>query len=254
MLKRRTFASVCCDVGDLRTVNQDRILVRHGEMAGRQVGLFMVADGCGGLSHGETISHLLADSFRVIWEEALPRFLENAEDPEKELIPALMNWVEQINASAYGFGQQIAQRVGSTLTLLVTIDKAYYILNVGDSRVYLCRGKDMLQLTEDQSLVADLLRNREITPEEAKHFGRKNVLTMCVGCFEKVQIFRTSGKLRKGDIFLLCSDGLHSILGEDQIQKWLPKRLEENSATILRDHIPPGAARDNVSVLLVEIR
>lgn len=254
MLRRRTVASACCDVGDLRPVNQDRILVRQGELAGRRVGLFMVADGCGGLSHGEAISRLLADSFRVIWGNALPQFLEHVEDIESELSPVLMQWTEQINASAYRFGQQIGQRVGSTLTLLVTVENRYFILNVGDSRAYLRHGRKLIQLTEDQSLVADLLRNREITPEEAKSFGRRNVLTMCVGCFEKVQVFRKQGKLHRGDLFLLCSDGLHSSLGEEQIQNCLPKKLEEESAARLRNLIPAGEARDNVSVLLVEIR
>jgi len=253
MLKRRTAVSFCCDTGDVRPINQDHVFVRHGEIMGYQVGLFAVADGCGGMSHGEKISRLLADSLCVIWEQMIPGFLRSASNPVQEMMPALMTWIRQINSEAYAYGLRIGEKVGSTLTLLATLDRHYFILNAGDSRAYLSRGGNLTQLTQDQSLVADMLRNREITPEQAKVFGQRNVLTMCVGYFEQVQLFQAQGKLRKGDVFLLCSDGLYRSVEEEMICDSISRRVQRGSAYVLRDLIPAGAARDNVSIVLVEI-
>ena len=255
MLRRHlhTAFSLCCEPGDLRSVNQDRVLARQGEISGLQAGLFLVADGCGGLCRGEAVSGLLADSFQVIWDRELPALLAACRRPEDVIPDALAQWVDKINESAYAFGRQVGERVGSTLTVLLTLDRRYYILNVGDSRAYLRRGRRLCQLTEDQSLVADMLRNREITPEEAVRFRQKNILTMCVGYFDRVQVFRTQGKLRRGDLFLLCTDGLYHGVGEDRLEASLPELVTEDSAAALRDRIAAGDARDNVSAVLVQI-
>lgn len=253
MLRRRldTVFSVCSETGDTRTVNQDRVLARRGMISGHHAGLFLVADGCGGMAHGEAISQLLADSFLMIWEKELPKLTLKGRHAGETVLPTLVRWVGQINESAYSFGKEAEKRVGSTLTVLLLLDDTYYILNVGDSRAYLYRKGQLCQLTEDQSLVADLLRNREITPEEVEHFQRKNVLTMCVGYFETVRIFQASGRVRRGDVFLLCSDGLYHGL-DGQLEEVLPDRVCPESAKTLRDSIPPGQAMDNVSAVLVQ--
>jgi protein phosphatase len=246
-------SSVCCEKGDSRSNNQDSTLIRQSEIAGYTVGMYLVADGCGGMAHGEKISHLLEVSFDVIWREQLPILFASEQYSEDMLFSALFNWLEQINEVAFSFGVESGEKVGSTLTLLLLVDDSYYILNVGDSRVYLYRKGTLTQLTEDHSLLADMLRNGEITQEEAKNYERKNVLTMCVGAFEHIQIFRSAGKLRRGDIFLLCSDGFYGVIGDDNLQMCMPKQIDENSAKKLRDYIPYGEAKDNVSVLLVQV-
>ncbi len=251
--KLRTVYSICSEQGDSRAENQDSILARSGEIAGRTAGLFVVADGCGGLSYGGSVSRLLTDSFQVIWEEELPKLLYGGRNRQDTILSALRKWMDQINAAAYQFGRQVGEKVGSTATILLTLGRRYYILNVGDSRAYLYRRGVLRQLTEDQSLLADLLRNREITLEQADNFTRKNVLTMCVGGYEKVQCFCTYGKLRRKDIFLLCSDGLYRGLGEEHLGAYLPAEVEEESASRLRGHIAAGGASDNVSALLLEI-
>jgi len=254
MLRRRfeLQSSVCCERGDLRKSNQDCTLALSGELAGRSVGLYVVADGCGGMAHGEKISRLLVDSFAAIWQNALPRLLGAARLDESQIYATLQSWLGQINAVAYQFGQETQSQVGSTLTLLLVMDNAYYILNVGDSRVYLYRRGILWQLSEDQSLLADMLRNQEIRPEEVSRFQRRNVLTMCVGYFEQVQSFYKSGKIKHKDIFLLCSDGLHGVVDVNQLTRALPERIEKNSAKRLRELIPEGRAHDNISVLLVQ--
>ena len=255
MLRRRYFTafSHCCELGDRRVVNQDRVFARQGEIGGCLAGIFLVADGCGGLRHGEKISQLLADSFAVIWDQELPRLLTTAHWSDEKILTAAVGWAERINETAYAFGQQTGERVGSTMSLLMTLDDRYYILNTGDSRVYLRRGESFQRLTEDQSVVADMLRNREITPEEAERATFQNALTMCVGYFRQLRPFLARGRLRRGDLFLLCSDGLYRGLGEERLPACLPDRVTEASARQLRACIPPGGAEDNVTALLVEI-
>ena len=155
--------SVCCEPGDLRRDNQDRVFAARGEVNGQQAGIFMVADGCGGMALGEKISTLLAESFSRIWEEELPRLLRQTGDPHAHMRPAIADWVQRINASAYTFGQSVGEKVGSTLSLLVLLNRRYYICNAGDSRVYRLRADGWERLTEDQSLVADMLRNGELS-------------------------------------------------------------------------------------------
>lgn len=253
MLSRQlyTVCSVCCEQGDLRPSNQDRVLARQGTLAGRMAGLFLVADGCGGLAYGEKISHLAVESFQRIWEEELEALL--LEEGETGILPALTGWAERINAAAYAFGERTGKRVGSTLTLLLTLDRRYFILHTGDSRAYLLRKRRLTRLTEDQSLVADMLRNGELTAEEAEDFAHKNVLTMCLGCFRELRVFRTQGKLRRGDLFLLCSDGLYRALEETELAELLPRQVEMDSAQALRQSIARGEAKDNVSIVLAQI-
>lgn len=256
MLRRRLTpaCSAYCGRGDRRRENQDRIFAQWGTVCERSAGLFLVADGCGGIAHGEKISQLIADSFARIWETELPRLLEEAERSQECIVQAITDWTEKINVSAYAFGCGVGERVGSTMTLLMLLDERYYICNAGDSRVYRLGEAGWEQLTEDQSLVADMLRNGELTEAEAERFGHKNVLTMCVGSFEQVRLFFAQGRLKTGDIFLLCSDGLYNALGKSGLDNWRPAHVLPESARELRDRIPAGAAADNVSAIVVEFR
>lgn len=255
MLKRGYNAefSVCCESGDVRSVNQDWVLARYGKMCGFSVGLFIVADGCGGMAYGEMISQLIIRSFIDIWNFKLPNLLEERKNYKKRILPVMLRWIKQINESAYSFGRNINSRVGSTMTVLLTINNNYWIFNCGDSRAYLMRKNKLYKLTEDQTLIADMLRNNEIEHDEISKFGHGNVLTMCVGFFEKMQIFSACGRLKYKDIFLLCSDGLYNSIGNENLIYMMPDHIDKLSAKHLRDSIVNGKAADNVSVVLVEI-
>ena len=166
------------DIGDVKQTNQDCIFTKSDIINGHLVGLFIVADGCGGLSYGEEISNLVVTHFSRVWNHELKVLLANRKIKQNDIEELLENAIRDINGGALAFSRQVESKVGSTVSLLLTIDNQYYIKNIGDSRIYLLRGKKILQLTEDQSLVADMIRNGEITKEEAKNFKKKNVLTM----------------------------------------------------------------------------
>lgn len=244
------------DVGDKKQTNQDSILVKTGVIENKTVGLYIVADGCGGLAFGEEISNLAVTHFSRIWKRELAEVLKNKRYEDREIDAILERAIADINASAKNFGTQVESKVGSTLSLLLTIDKKYYIKNVGDSRIYLCRKGKLSQLTEDQSLVADMIRNGELTREEAKKFKKKNVLTMCIGVFDKIMTYTKIGKLKSGDSFLLCCDGLHNKVTEKDICEIIEDRgiAFENKCEVMRNKIAQGEANDNVSSILCKYK
>lgn len=250
--KLETSYSLCCEIGDRKLVNQDRTLALQDKIGKHMVGLYLVADGCGGMMHGEKISQLIVDSFTKLWNKEL-KMLLNEKRANKQIVDSVTKWLEQINVSALSYGKKISNPVGSTVSLLLIVDSKYYIFNVGDSRIYLKRKGLVHRLTEDQSKIADMIRNGELTTEEAKSYPQ-NALTMCVGYFDKLQVFCTQGKLRREDVFLLCSDGLYKGLGEDNLRDAIPQNVEADSASVMRTLIPSGCANDNVSVILVQVR
>lgn len=249
---RRKFKIICssiCEKGDIRENNQDCVLVKYDQTAGRTAGIFMVADGCGGLAHGDEISRMVADCFESLWDERIVDFREN---PER-ILTDVPEQICRINEKVLDYGIQINERVGSTMSLLILIGRRYYIFHAGDSRIYLYRKKRAFRLTEDQTLLADRLRNGEITIEEALNYKGKNPLTMCIGYFDPVRIFTASGTARRGDIFLLCSDGFYNGIGDTFFGKVFPEEVTEESSAYLRQMIPDGKANDNVSVVIFQL-
>lgn len=240
------------DIGDKKQTNQDSILAKTGTVDGRTVGLYIVADGCGGLAFGEEISNLAVTHFSRIWKNELRQVLNKKKYKDEEINGLLEKAIAEINVGAKTFGTQVESKVGSTLSLLLTIDKRYYIKNVGDSRIYLKRKGKMIQLTEDQSLVADMIRNGELTKEEAKNFKQKNVLTMCIGVFDDIKTYSKTGRIKSKDVFVLCCDGVHNNVSSDKMVKIIEnKKIPfESKAEEIRKSIEPGKATDNVSTVM----
>lgn len=242
------------DIGDVKTTNQDCILSKNATINNHNVGLFIVADGCGGLAYGEEISNLVVTHFSRVWNNELKSILLNKKIRHKTIDDLLEKAIKEINDAAKNFGGQVGSKVGSTISLLLTIDKNYYIKNVGDSRVYLIRKNKTTQLTEDQSLVADMIRNGELTKEEAKSFKKKNVLTMCIGVFEDIRTYSKTGKIKDNDVFLLCCDGLHNHVSSEEMVKIVREKKIPfyDKAKALREKIEEGKANDNVSGIICE--
>jgi len=240
-----------CEIGDVKPTNQDRIFADTAVIGGKQVGLFVVADGVGGLARGEDISTLTTEYFKR-WFESLVK----QDRIEGNLVAALCESVEKINSAAYEFGVTHGERSGSTIALLLTVDEKYYICNVGDSRVYRYDGVKSQQLTYDHSVTADLVRKGEITREEAEKHPRKNVITMCLGVEETVNPYFAVGNCGKKDVFVICSDGFYNYADSDAVRKVLKnkKGVPDEDVSKLRTAIPENNALDNVSVILVKMK
>jgi protein phosphatase len=132
------------------------------------------------------------------------------------------------------------------------IDKPLYFANVGDSRLYLVN-EEIKQLSKDHSLVQEMVRLGGINPEEAKHHPDKNIITRAVGAREKVEIDFYEYRLKKGDMILMCTDGLTNMVEDEEIQAILERKDSiEQRGKMLVDTANDHGGKDNIAVILVE--
>lgn len=221
------------DVGRVRESNQDALI--EGER------LWGVADGMGGHNGGETASAGARD--------ALIEALKGKESSPE----ALREGIEQANARLYQ--QQLENAslagMGTTLTALWLSDHFAYIGHVGDSRAYLVRDGRMRQITSDHSLVAELFRMGMISREQAANHPMRNVITRAVGTEEGIEADVIVEERRKGDLWMICSDGLYGMVPDDRIKAALTANTPAKAADLLVDMALKAGGRDNVSVVVL---
>ncbi len=199
------------DLGCVRTQNQDAYKM---EELDKNSALCVVCDGMGGAKSGNIASALAADVFaqniRDSWRPNM------TVDEMEEL---LYSTVKMVNFTVYDQAQQFADfaGMGTTLVAVLVIGKQAAVVNVGDSRCYHLRQDGIRQITVDHSLVQMMVSRGELTPEQAKKYPGKNMITRAVGTESTVQcdLFRLD--LEKGDGLLLCSDGLTNLLDDQEI-------------------------------------
>ncbi len=234
------------DVGCVRGENQDAIRLPAPGWGGPGLPLFILADGMGGMNGGSIASGLAV-------ETALASFAaEQARGAQAALGRAFGQASQAILRRA--LQEPELAGMGTTLVALTVEDGQAVIANVGDSRCYRFRQGLLEQISLDHSLVQEQVRLGAITPEQAKTHHLRNVLTRAVGVREEADpdIFRE--RLRVGDLFLLCSDGLHGFVEETEIAGLLSRGGgEEAQAVGLIEAARRAGAPDNVSVVLVRV-
>lgn len=204
--------------------------------------LFAVADGMGGAQAGEVASRLAAAAFR--------EFHEADELAPDERVRAL---VQEANRRIYDRASSDAGAtgMGTTLTAALLAGEAVTIGHVGDSRAYRLREGRLEQLTDDHSLVGDLMRSGRLTPEEAETHPQRSVITRALGTDPEVDVDTTTIEASPGDIFLLCSDGLTSMVGDDNILDLVAQAGSlEAAAKALVKAANKGGGEDNITVVL----
>jgi serine/threonine protein phosphatase PrpC/CRP-like cAMP-binding protein len=245
------------DVGKKREVNEDNFLVD------KKLSLFIVADGMGGHASGEVASHLAVHEFRNTVEagrDVVDKYARDASSVRPQEILTLMEHaVQTAGHTIYERGQQEPEKRGmgtTTSALLIAGDRGF-IAHVGDSRVYMVRAGQVVQLTEDHSLINELIRRGRITKEnldDSPYKAYKNAVTRAVGVYETVQGDTLDFEILPGDQFLLCSDGLHSYLTEQQILEFLTKTDDlEKLPQMLVDHANAGGGHDNITAVVVRV-
>lgn len=195
--------------GPVREENQDSILLPGPRASQFPGSLYAVADGMGGYSHGELASSL-----------AIQHMLQTVRDGDTITSPVktLQRGLETANFEIYKTAQQLgAGRMGTTLTAAYIAGNQLYMLHVGDSRAYLMRGDKLSCITNDHTMVGDLVRSRLITPEQLRVHAQRSVLTRSVGLALFVQPDINIHKLQIGDKLILCSDGLWSVMEDAEI-------------------------------------
>jgi serine/threonine protein phosphatase PrpC len=240
------------DVGRLRTINQDSFVLLPDRA------LFIVADGMGGHQGGEVASRLAIETLQVAYQ-----------DPTAESLTEAIA-VANHRIRNEGDADPDLRGMGTTVVLLALLpdegDDAdddgrepaprtrLVIANVGDSRGYLYRDDALVQLTEDHSVVADLVRDGRITAEEAEVHPQRNIVTRVLGVYESVEVDLWPVDPVLHDRFLLCSDGLFNEVGADQITSVLRRLADPNeAATELVRLANEGGGRDNITAVVIDV-
>ena len=207
--------------------------------------LFAVADGMGGAQAGEVASRLAAAAFREY---------HDADDlPADERIPAI---VQEANRRIYERAREDAQAsgMGTTVTAALLESERLVVGHVGDSRAYRLHGDEITQITDDHSLVADLVRSGRLTQQEAETHPQRSVITRALGTDPEVDVDAIAVEAEPGDVFLLCSDGLTTMVADDAILKIVREApsLEDAARELVRA-ANRGGGEDNVTVILFRI-
>jgi PPM family protein phosphatase len=221
------------DTGRQRRGNEDSSFARPP--------VFVVADGMGGAQAGEVASRIAVETF----EEGLPE----TGSPEERLV----NRVHEANSRIYERSRTEHERagMGTTLTAAYLGDANVAIAHVGDSRAYLFRDGSLTRLTQDHSLVDELVRRGKLTEEQAAEHPQRSIITRALGPEPTVEVDTWSYGVRAGDIVLLCSDGLTSMISEDQIADILAHESNlDTAAARLIDEANEAGGRDNITVIL----
>lgn len=235
------------DVGLVRSENQDFALVSHAEPAVAERGrLLVVADGMGGHRGGATASRLAATTIET-------KFLHG--DEANDVGAALRKAFEQANATIFQEAQvnPDLRGMGTTTSAVVVRDGQAYVAHVGDSRVYLVHDGSIRQLTDDHSLVASMVREGLLTTTEAEVHPRRNVLQRSMGVSEIVEVdVLPPVTVANGDTFILCSDGLHGLVREPEIEEIAKLSVEDAVREYIRRALERGAP-DNVTVVVARV-
>jgi PPM family protein phosphatase len=224
------------DTGRQRRGNEDSAYVRAP--------VFVVADGMGGAQAGEVASRIAVERF----EQGLP----DEGTPEVRLAVAAKEANREIHELSHGDRDRAG--MGTTLTAAYVDDAEIAIAHVGDSRAYMFREGELVRLTQDHTLVDELFRRGKLTEEEALNHPQRSIITRALGPEPEVDVDTWSYPARAGDVLLLCSDGLTSMISETQIAEILAAAPSlQVAADQLIDEANEAGGRDNITVVLCRL-
>ena len=227
--------------GKVRQNNEDALLVGEGE----DETLFVVADGIGGFEAGEVASSLAVDVLKDL-------------HPDVPFKAAIGEANRRIVAAGRGDGK--LSGMGTTVVAIrfggTPGEPVAEVAHVGDSRAYLMRGGDMIPITEDHSLVAELVRSGDLTRDQAAEHPQKNLITRALGADEEVDVDTAILPIEAGDRILLCSDGLSDMVSETGISEILADSPDdpERAARVLLSAALDAGGNDNITIVIVDVK
>jgi serine/threonine protein phosphatase PrpC len=251
------------DVGRTREHNEDAFVVAdltadnatlqpevRTHRAGGKGSLFMVADGMGGAAAGEIASAMAVDAvlnqLRATW------LVDSTSEPQifvRAIKIATKAANEQIHA--YATAHPEYRGMGTTATIAGLLGDTLYLAQVGDSRAYLVREGVARQITKDQSLMQKLIEAGELTEEEAEHSERRNIILQALGPEPTIKVDLTHQTVRRGDLLVLCSDGLSGQVSKEEIAEVVTREKDlTNACRELIDRANRNGGPDNITVII----
>ncbi len=242
-------------VGMKRTHNEDNLFVLSEE------NLYIVADGMGGHAGGEVASKMAVETVSDFFVETgkdadltWPYKMEKGKEYEENRMAAS---IKLANLRIFETAAQNAAQhgMGTTIVALGFVGNKAYLGHVGDSRIYRVREDKLEQVTEDHSLLNDYIKMKDLTEQEIEDFPHKNVIVRALGMKDTVQVDVANEEPQKGDIYLLCSDGLNGMVTDPAIEKIVVENKNdlEKCCEALIQAANDGGGTDNVTVVLVEV-
>ena len=235
------------DTGRVRSVNQDYIRVRMPSSVQKDSlgDLFVVADGMGGRSSGEVASQLAVNT-------VIEEYYTDTQDD----IPANLTFA--IKAANKAICQEADESpthrgMGTTVVAAIVREQELYVANVGDSRAYLVHDAEIEQLTLDHSWVEEEVQAGRMTPEQAKDHPQRNLLTRVLGVDRKVDVDIFQRELKRGDIVVLCSDGLSEYVEADELKAEVSQQPAKLAVKQLVKLANDRGGSDNISVIVVKV-
>jgi serine/threonine protein phosphatase PrpC len=232
------YAAGRTDVGLVRPNNEDRFLIAD------DLGLALVADGMGGAACGEVAAQMTIECIAEILGQPSPN------GP----VSALEAAITEANRRVWHHAKQTHEcnGMGTTIVAACWRGDRLAIANVGDSRAYLLRQEQLTQLSYDQSLVNELRHNLGLSDEQIKRYANRNVLTQAIGTAENVAIRTNELDFGPGDVVMLCSDGLHGIVPDEEILDILTQPVVlELQLTRLIDAAKRAGGNDNITIAVI---
>jgi protein phosphatase len=236
------------DAGCVREINEDSIrVVRPLDADGSKPGvLLVVADGMGGHNAGEIASQLAVQT--VVRHHA-----DDLQDPAMSLGRS----VERANRVIVERASEEPRYrgMGTTCTVLLLRDGLAYCAHVGDSRLYLMRSNDIFLMTEDHSAVMELVRQGAMTHEEARHHPERNVIVRALGARHDVDVasWEKPFIVRGGDAFLICTDGLHDLVDDEELRDAMRGATPQMACDRLVELARQRGGPDNITVAIVAV-
>jgi serine/threonine protein phosphatase PrpC len=232
------------DVGKIRSMNQDFIFTSE-DPVGNLPNLFVVADGMGGHNAGD-----FASNYGVsVMVETIRK------DTNFNPVKIIRNGIAAANKEVLRTALEDPSMAGMGTTMVVAsvVGEYLYVANVGDSRLYLIKD-EIKQITQDHSLIAEMVRLGELNPEEARNHPDKNIITRAVGTEENVEMDFFDLKLEPGQWFVMCSDGLSNMVEDSEILRIVGETSKEGKdpTAALIEEANKNGGKDNIAVIAVQ--
>lgn len=233
--------------GMQRENNEDSIYVGSGDKEVKNI--FIVADGMGGHNAGEVASRLAVDKFI---EYIRPHFKTGID--REFVLDVLLGGVIYANEIIYkeSVNNEKRKGMGTTFTCVYYNDGKIYAVHVGDSRIYILTDGKLKQISNDHSYVMELVRKGNLTPQEAANSPKRNIITRAVGCEEKIDVDTIIKELKEGDVVLICSDGLSTMVKDSEIEEIMNKYSDaEKTIEALIEKANKNGGKDNISAIII---
>ena len=245
------------DVGIKKKTNQDSLAIKIAETPDGQALFSLVCDGMGGLAKGEVASKEVICAFCDWFDQQFAEMVKNESFSEGALKYQWLHLAVDMNEKIKAYGEHNGIMLGTTISAILMYRGRYYIVHVGDSRIYQM-SSTVQQLTADQTLVAREIAAGRLTPEQAETDSRRSVLLQCIGASPVVEPDFVAGDIQAGATYMICSDGFRHKISNDEIMSKIgpaacgTEAEMEDGCKFLTELVKYRKETDNITVVLIK--